>query len=229
MQGPWESFQSVAAEAIDALWYDFAKQGSESDAFAPMAKYPRASAWLAESMSLSENYITRKLGAMLAGWVIDPAYAGLLTKMLERERKVFFHDSLSGNSVGEDIMFAATRWAWCENAKIKNAGTEVLARMIWDAIDTTPWNTANWAAANLYRATAGKHPIFDELRRATEKQLEGQRFLQNVVKALRENDEKELSRFVTPPSEARALKLDDPRYAMVRSLWDAAAAVERSG
>ena len=228
MQDAWEDFQSVASAAIDPLWYNFAEHGREGEVFSPMAKYPRASAWLADSMSLSDNYITRKLGAMLAGWIIDAPHAGLLAAMLDRERKTFADDSLTANSVGEDIMFAATRWAWSDNAQIKEAGIQTLARMIWDALDGTPWNTANWAVANLRRATGGNHPIFAELLTATDEQLKGQQSLQKVVNAWKLNDEQKLKKSVTPPSEAGDLSPADPSYSMVCSLWNAAAAAEKS-
>jgi hypothetical protein len=104
-----EDLRSAAVEALDFLWPDFAKDGRESAAFAPMARYPNAAAWLAESMGMSADCLTRKLGAMLAGWIDDAQHAELLTKMLNHERQVFREDQLSANSVGEDIMFAATR------------------------------------------------------------------------------------------------------------------------
>jgi hypothetical protein len=224
----WESFQSIASNSIDILWNNFAKLGRESEVFSPMGSAPGASAWLAESLSLSTNYTTRKLGAMLAGWIIDARYVKLLAAMLDRERKIFLKDEVNANSVGEDIMFSATRWAWCDHAEARAAGIDVLARMVWDALDSTPWNTANWATANLYRATGGKHQMFSARVQAADDPLQDQRLAQNVVRAFREKHQKALDGLVTPPSEVRLLAEDDPHYPMVQSLWRAATAVEKT-
>jgi len=50
-------------------------------------------------------------------------------------------------------MFAATRWTQSKDREIRQTGIDVLASMIRDALHATPWNTANWAVANLYHAT----------------------------------------------------------------------------
>jgi hypothetical protein len=171
MDDPLKSLESAAVESSDVLWYGFAKAGKEIAILAPLGQYPGAAAWLTEKLSKEHRYITRKLGAMLAGWVHDPKHVGLLSQMLDRERQVFRDDPLSANSVGEDIMFAATRWMDSPNPQVKGAGTNVLARMIWDAMEGTPWNTSHWAAANLYGATDGKHPIFEILVNSTDKQF----------------------------------------------------------
>jgi len=226
MDDPWDLLESAAVEARGPLWSEFAKKGRESAVFGPLARYPAAAGWLAERMSLSTDYITRKLGAMLAGWVHDPTHAGLLSQMLDRERKVFADDSLNANSVGEDIMFAATRWAESQDSQVKSGGTNVLARMIWDALENTHWNTVHWAIANLHRATDGEHAIFKVLANATDKQVEGQRFLQDAVRALRENDMETLRRLVAAPSGLYSLSPRDPCFSTIRSLWNAAASAE---
>jgi hypothetical protein len=102
MEKRWELLHEMVMSALDPLWHDFAKQGRAAGVFVPMAKYPHASAWLAENLSLSDDSITRKLGAMLGGWVEHPAHAHLLFSMLDRERKVFAKDRIVANSVGED-------------------------------------------------------------------------------------------------------------------------------
>jgi hypothetical protein len=106
MKDPLELLESVAAESVDVLWYDFAKEGNETAALAPLARYPNASAWLARKLATSSDGVTRKLGAMLAGWVQSPRHVGLLSEMLDHERKTFHEDTPDANSVGEDIMFA---------------------------------------------------------------------------------------------------------------------------
>jgi hypothetical protein len=226
MDDPWKLLQLAAIEAIGPLWNEFAKEGRESAVLAPMARYPTASAWLARSMSLSTDCITRKLAAMLAGWIQDPKQISMLREMLERERTLFREDSLSANSVGEDIMFAATRWTRSQDDRVRVAGIDILSCMVNDALKGTHWNTVHWAVANLNRATNGSDPIFERLTSLTEEQLTGQRHFQNAIKAVQQNDVATLNRFVTLPSDEQSLPLSDPNYATVASLWTAAASAE---
>jgi len=226
MNDPQKMLQSAALEALDPLWNHFAKEGREGAVFAPLAKYPNAAAWLAQRMAMSTDCVARKLGAMLAGWIRDPKYTGLLSQTLEHERKVYRDDSVSANSVAEDIMFAATRWTESQNPRVRQAGIDVLASMITDALEGTPWNTVHWAVANLHHATEGNHEVFRRLANATDTQMEGQKFLQNAVRALKQNDHQTLGRFVTAPSGVHSLPSNDPNYSVVSSLWKAAASVE---
>jgi hypothetical protein len=216
------------AEAFDILWYELAKEGKESAAFAPLARYPNTSFWMVQSMAGSSDFRNRKLGAMLAGWITDPKYLALLREMLQRERGIFAGDSLNANSVGEDIMFAATRWTESEDSQTRSAGIDILAGMIRDALHGTPWNTVNWAIGNLHHATQGKHEVFQELANATDSQMEGQKFLQNAVIALRQNDQHKLARLYTPPATLSSLNPDDAGYSVVANLWMAAAQAEAS-
>lgn len=172
MDDAWKSLQLAALDTLNPLWNDFAKEGTEGAVLAPVARYPNAAAWLARSMGMSKDCITRKLAAMLAGWIDDPKHVSILLEMLDNERKGFRADSLSANSVGEDIMFAATRWTGSQNPQVKNAGTDVLANMITDALEGTPWNTVHWAVANLYRATNGNHEGLRRLLSISAGQLE---------------------------------------------------------
>jgi hypothetical protein len=226
MDDPWENLRLAAVDALDTLWNDYAKEGKESAVLAPLAQYPNAGAWLAKSLALSDDYVTRKLGAMLAGWVRDPKHLGMLLEMLDHERKVFREDQLSANSVGEDIMFAATRWSESRDSQVGDAGTTVLAEMVRDALSGTHWNTVHWAVANLHHATEGRHAVLREVAAATDAQLEGQQFLGNAVRALRHNDMDTLRRFITAPSELNTLAADTPNYSKISSLWKAAAAAE---
>jgi hypothetical protein len=226
METPWTLFESAADAALDTIWSRFAKEGRESAAFAKLGEYPNASAWLAKSLGMSADYIPRKLGAMLAGWIHNYRYVDLLAEMLDGERKVFREDSLTANSVGEDIMFAATRWTQSREAEVCKSGTDVLAAMLRDALHGTPWNTANWALANLHQATSGHHDVFRELSSARDEQMKGQEFLQKAVRALRQNDKQLLARLVTAPSPRIPLPRNDPDYEIIHSLWEAAAAAE---
>jgi hypothetical protein len=218
--------QSAAAQALDSLWNDFAKEGKESAVLAPLAQYPHAAAWLARSMAMNTDWRSRKLGAMLTGWIQTPQHVGLLSEMLDRQRKVFREDPMTANSIGEDIMFAATRWTESQHAQVRDAGIQVLAGMVKDALEGTHWNTANWAVANLHHATDGKHEIFQDLANATDTQLAGQKYLQNVVLALKQNNRTALNRTRAAPSELHSLPLNNPNYSVVSSLWKAAATAE---
>jgi hypothetical protein len=226
MEDPWKSLQLAAREALGPLWCNFAKEGRESAVLAPLAQYPNAAAWVARWMALSTDYTTRKLAAMLAGWVHDRKHISILAEMLDRERIVFVDDSLTANSVGEDIMFAATRWTDSRDPQVRNAGIDILASMIRDTLGNTRWNTAHWAVANLHRATGGNHELFSQLISIADERLEEQEFFRNALKILRHNDQAKLSRLIALPSEHQPLSPNDPDYPAVSSLWKAAASAE---
>ena len=98
--------------------------------------------------------------------------------------------------------------------------------MIKDALEGTPWNTVHWAVANLYRATNGNNEVLRRLLGVSVEQLESQKFFQNAVKALQQNDVSTLNRLVTLPSGQQPLPPNDPNYCVVSTLWKAAAAAE---
>jgi hypothetical protein len=98
--------------------------------------------------------------------------------------------------------------------------------MIRDALDGTHWNTVHWAFANLHHVTEGKHEVFRGIASVTEAKMQGQKFLQNAVRALEQNDMQTLGRFVTAPSELFILAVSDRRYPMLSRLWNAAASAE---
>jgi hypothetical protein len=165
---------------------------------------------------------------MLAGFIDDPRETGILGRLLEHERRMFTLSPLDSNSVGEDIMFAATRWSASRHGEVREAGLEVLGRMVDDALQEIPWNTANWAAANLYLATRGEHKVIEHLINATEAQLEGKEFLKALATSLRAKDQSIITRLATPASPVLALAPDDSRYEKASRLWEAAAEVEKS-
>jgi hypothetical protein len=226
MSDPWVRLQDAAEDAIYWIWEDLAKEGREPAALAPMAQSPKASGWLAACMSMSDDAITRKIGAMLAGWIDDTGQADLLTKMLANERAVYAEDPITANSVAEDIMFAATRWSRLPVGDVQAAGGAVLSEMISDALQGTCWNTSHWAAANLYAATNGTHPILAELFAASPEQLAEQSFLSNFVVALRSGQKTEIEGYVTDPTPKCELPAEAPNYALARELWDAAQRAE---
>src|SRR5262249_42910484 len=157
MDTAWQRLSSIASDSIEWLWYDFAKQGEESAVFAPLASFVAPAAWLSESMSMSDESIVRKLGAMLAGFIDDPRETGIIMRLFERERSIYAANPFDSNSVGEDIMFAATRWSGSRHSEVRQAGIDILGKMVDDALQGIHWNTANWAAANLYETTHGEH------------------------------------------------------------------------
>lgn len=228
MSDPWERLRTATAEALDWLWYGLAKEGRESAVLAPLAKCPVAAAYVAGCLAMSPNYVQRKLAAMLAGWIDDPDQSDLLAPILDNERQVFADDSLTANSVGEDIMFAATRWSHQPDGPLREAGLAVLAGMIDDALEGIPWNTVHWAVANLHAATGGQHPALDRLRAATDDQIGSQDFFGRAVAALRSGDMQTLKRWATPPAPPFELSPDEPNYLLARALWEAAAEAEAS-
>jgi hypothetical protein len=227
MSDPWERLQSAAISAIDWIWSDLAKSGLETAALAPLAEFPHAAGWLAASMAMSADDIVRKLGAMLAGLIADEEQVGLLSEMLAHERQLFCDNPLSANSATEDIMFAATRWTKQEGA-IHAAGVQVLSDIVSDALSGTPWNTANWAAANLYIATNGEHPTLQQLQSASPEQLANQPFLRIVAAALRGNDQAALARTAAAPSPIVELRANAPNAHLAHELWAAARAAEEA-
>src|SRR5438552_2174306 len=98
MDTAWQRLSSIASDSLEWLWYDFAKQGEESAVLAPLASFVTPAAWLSESMSMSDESMVRKLGAMLAGFIDDPRETGILTRLLERERGIYALDPLDSNS-----------------------------------------------------------------------------------------------------------------------------------
>jgi hypothetical protein len=226
VEDAWERLSSITSDSLESLWYDFAKQGEESAVLAPLASYVTAAAWLSESLSMSDYSIDRKLGAMLAGYIDDPRATGILGRLLERERAIYTTNPLDSNSVGEDIMFAATRWSSSRHNEVRQAGIEILGKMVDDALQEIHWNTANWAVANLYVATQGEHEVIERLANATESQFEGNEFLQKVATSLRAKDRSAMKKFATPASPTLKLAPDDSRYEQASRLWAAAAEVE---
>lgn len=93
-------------------------------------------------MCESEDGIVRKVGAMLTGLVDDPEESDFLQEMLDNERVIFAIDPFSTNSVIEDVMFAATRWA-ARTGQAQTAGQGFLAGIVRDALSGTEWNTAH--------------------------------------------------------------------------------------
>ena len=222
MNNPWEHLQDLVSKSVDWIWTDFAKEGEEGAILQPLGERTDAASWVAESLAMSQGVIHRKLGAMLAGWVFDSNYRGLLVELLDRERERFPSEPIDANSVAEDIMFSATRWTTCRVADVKEAGLSVLANMIHDAINHVPWNTAHWAAANLYAVSGKNHPALIELSETPISRITDQPFLARTADALRSGNQDVLNAYHTRPTQSSTLSREDPRFALAAELWEAA-------
>ena len=162
---------------------------------------------------------------MLLGLITDEEQIDLLSEMLANERKLFPDNPYSANSVTEDIMFAATHWT-AQGGTVHSAGVQVLSDIVSDALRRTHWNTANWAAANLYVATNGEHATLKELQSATPEQLQGQEFLSNVAVVMRKNDNAAIAKFAAEPNPIVTLPANAPNADLAHELWAAARAAE---
>jgi hypothetical protein len=226
MNDPWERLQTAAIDSLDWIWSSLAKEGLESGVFAPLgSQYPAAAGWLVECMSLSPDNVTQKLAAMLAGWIDDSEQLDLLGSLLQQQRAACQASAMDANSVVEDIMFAATRWGNRTGA-VQAAGVQTLAAIVLDALGGIEWNTAHWAAANLYQITGGRHASIVALLAATPHAVANQPFLANFIAALKSGDPSKISRFVTLPSARYELPPTAPGYSLAKGLWDAAREAE---
>lgn len=222
---PWDELATAVSEALDWIWSDFVKEGSEGAVLGPLAAFPIAATWVAGSLALSDDYVCRKIGAMLAGFIdiIDiEGNSTVLTQMLDRERARFATDPLEANSVGEDIMFAATRWTLSDNPHSQQAGVDILSEMVRDALEGTAWNTSHWAAANLLAASGPDAPAFTELLTAPEDALANQTFLLRFVNGFRAGDDEIVRGCRTVPSAAEELTAGHSRHPDAQALWQAA-------
>ncbi|GAB5405800.1 MAG: hypothetical protein Aurels2KO_40310 [Aureliella sp.] len=224
---PWERLNAAASASLNWAWEDLAQCGEESALFAPMAESPEAAGWLAGCMAMSDDSITRKLAAMLAGWLVESKFnRDLLGEMLQRERQRATSDMLEANSVVEDILLAATRWASGTQEETRSAGRAVLSEIVRDALLGTKWNTAHWAFANLHFATDGTASIIAEAIEASSAQLADQPYLEIAIEGIRSDNLDAVSQYVTPPIPVVELASDNPGRPFAIELWDAVAEAE---
>jgi hypothetical protein len=217
MNDPWVRLQQAAGNSLDWIWNVFAKDGRETAVLAKVAQSPKASGWLVGCMSAADDDITRKIGAMLAGLIHDEEQTQLLPELLQSERDRFPLDPLGANSVTEDVLFAAVRWT-TYGGKCQETGIDVLANIVRDALETTEWNTAQWAAASLHAATGGKHPVIDTL---TDETTTVPASLQIVAEAIRLKDNERLAQLTVTPNPIVDFPADVTDSHLAAELWAA--------
>jgi hypothetical protein len=127
-------------------------EGLEGLALAPLGQSSRASMELSRHLFKSSNYLERKVGAQLVGYIVEPDKT-LLNELfdVERARNASFargsHERLCCQSVVEDIVFSAIRL--CRNDELKGAAFAFLARLTEMTITSEYWNTASYAITTL--------------------------------------------------------------------------------
>lgn len=137
--------------------YDLAKDGYEGLVLQPLGQFPNAAATIVRSAAQSEEYIHRKIGASLAGW-IDAPDSKLLQEIWQLE--VVRDDSLPPEdekrldcqSVMEDIGFSASRWA--RKSELHTPAFQLLNDIVEQTINGRYWNTASYAMTTLTRYSA---------------------------------------------------------------------------
>ena len=140
--------------------YDLMKDGCESILLKPLGECSSAATLIARSGSQSVNYRHRKLVSSLAGWIQEPPL-DLLNELfqheVERNRQLSVQDSrrLDQQSVVEDIVFSASRWA--RNPMTRDAAIEVLRVVVEQTIAGEYWNTSGYAITTLSRYEAEGH------------------------------------------------------------------------
>jgi hypothetical protein len=136
------------------------KDGCESLVLKPLAKFPKASAFIIGLGARSENYQHRKLVASLTGFA-PQAGAGLLRYVFEqetqRDRGLAKDDArrLFTQSVMENVVFAASRWM--RDEKGRAVALEVLRAIVERAIGGEYWNSAAYALTTLCKYQAEGH------------------------------------------------------------------------
>jgi hypothetical protein len=120
----------------------------------PLGRFPQAASTIVRSESGSDEFKRRKVAAALAGWIKVPA-ASLLDDLFRNEA---LRDQgcppgdlrrLEAQSVVEDIVFAATRWA--RDPALRPAGLALLRTIVQRTIAGEYWNTASYALTTLCR------------------------------------------------------------------------------
>src|SRR5262245_36175106 len=142
---------------------DLMKDRYEGLVLKPVAKFPKACAFIIWLGAQSQNYKHRKLVAALTGCT-PQAGAGILRYVLETEIRrdaSLPKDDLARlftQSVMEDVVFAASRWMRDEGGR--SAAVEALRTVVERTIAGEYWNSAAYALTTLCRYEVGGH---DEL------------------------------------------------------------------
>jgi len=142
------------------------KDGAELALLLPVAQHSLAATRLVRHIAGSDNYRQRKIAACLAGVIGPAAPASMLAELFEAEivrdvaarptpTKWWIRSRTTGDSferllcqsVVEDIVFAATRWAGLP--QVHDAGVSVLRSVVTRTINGEYWNTAGCALVSL--------------------------------------------------------------------------------
>ena len=137
---------------VDWIGAVLMKDGVEGCVLQPVGQVSAAATALVRHSFRSDNYIRRKVGAALGGYV-TAADHHLLTELFEAERtrdakmSADSRERLLCQSVVEDIVFAAARW--CRSDDLRAAGLDLSTDVVRRTIDGEYWNTASYAMTTL--------------------------------------------------------------------------------
>lgn len=137
---------------VDWIGNVLTKDGVEGCVLQPVGQMPAAATALVRHAFQSDNYIHRKVGAALGGYVTDADHH-LLKELFEGERTrdakmpADSRERLFCQSVVEDIVFAAARW--CRSDDLRTAGLDLSSDVVRRTIDGEYWNTASYAMTTL--------------------------------------------------------------------------------
>ena len=137
--------------------YDLAKDGYEGVVLQPLGQFTTAATTLARAAAQSANYMHRKIAASLAGWICEPD-TSLLDELfcteVARDTNLKTEDvrRLDTQSVVEDIVFAATRWA--RQQSLQHSAFELLTTIVERTIEGEYWNTSSYAMTTLVHHSA---------------------------------------------------------------------------
>lgn len=150
----------LAWDAVaDWATYVLMREGLESVALIPVARYGRAGEWIVRREARSDLVRRRQLAAMLAGFMtrVDPDLLGELFEGEARRVREGPHedeasehaDIVDATSVVSSIVDAAAMWA--RTARLRGSALEVLRRVIEAALAGEPWTNLERAAITLAR------------------------------------------------------------------------------
>ena len=132
--------------------YSLQKDGYEALILSPLGKFSRAASVLSELAIESDDYMHRKTAAALLGWIEEPrpqSLSGFFAKEAARDRSLApdSPERLDCQSVVEDLVFSATRWA--RSDELRRQALEFLTEVVEATVDGEYWNTSSYAMATL--------------------------------------------------------------------------------
>jgi hypothetical protein len=141
-------------EVLEWLAFGLMKEGYEGIICHPLGKFPKSSTFLSRATFSNDDFHYRKVAASLAGWINEPEL-NMLTDFFSSESRR--DSSLPENDLGrlecqsvvEDIVFSAARWARMK--KTQTAALDLLKTIVQRTIDGEYWNTSSYAMATICR------------------------------------------------------------------------------